>query len=41
MKDSEKINEYLDLTKELKKLCNLKVTVIQVVDGALGTVFKK
>ena len=41
IKESEKINKYLDLTKELeKKLWNLKVTVILIVVGVRGTVYK-
>ena len=30
----------MDFTRELKKPCNMKVTVIPVVIGALGTVPK-
>ena len=40
LKEGEKRNKYLDLTKELKKLWNLTVTVIPIVIGALGTVIK-
>ena len=36
LKESEKRDKYLDLAKELKKLWNLKVTVIPVVIGTLG-----
>ena len=32
-------NEYLDLSRELKKLCNI-VTVIPTVNRALGTIPK-
>ena len=39
MKESEKINKYLNLAKELKKLWN-KVTVVPITDGALGKVLK-
>ena len=37
---SEKIDEYLDLIRELKKLRNITVTVtvIPIVDGVPGTV---
>ena len=35
MKKSKKIDKYLDLGRELKKLCNIKVKVIQAVVGAL------
>ena len=40
LKESEKRNEYLDLARELKKLWHLKVTVIPIIIGALGTVTK-
>ena len=32
--------KYLDLARELKKLWNMKVTIISIVIGALGTVTK-
>ena len=35
----KKIDKYLDLARELKKLWNI-VTVISIVVGALGTVFR-
>ena len=38
LKESEKKNEYLDLTWELKKLWNMKVTIIPIVIGVFGTV---
>ena len=38
LKESEKKNKYLDLTRELKKLWNMKVTFIPIVIGALGIV---
>ena len=38
LKKSEKQDKYLDLTRELKKLWNMKVTVIPIVIGALSTV---
>ena len=38
LKESEKMDKYLDLARELKKLQNMKVTVILFVVGALGTV---
>ena len=38
LKESEKIDKYLDLARELKKLWNVKVTIIVI--GALGTVPK-
>ena len=31
---------YLDLTRELKKQWNMKVTIIPIIIGALGTVTK-
>ena len=34
------IIKYLDLARELKKLWNMKVTIIPIVIGALGTVTK-
>ena len=37
----EKIDKYLDLARELKKLWNMKVKVIPIVVGALGTVPKR
>ena len=40
LKESEKKNKYLDLARELKKLWNMKVTIITIVIGALGTVIK-
>ena len=40
LKESEKKDKYVDLARELKKLCNMKVTIIPIVIGALGTVNK-
>ena len=40
LKENEKMSKYLDLARELKKLWNMKVTVIPIVVGALGTVTK-
>ena len=37
MKERKKINIYLDLARDLKKLWNMKMTVILIVVGALGT----
>ena len=37
IKESEKIDKYLDLARELKELWNMKMTVIPVVAGVLGT----
>ena len=33
----EKTEKYLDLARELKKVWNMKVTVVPLVAGALGT----
>ena len=38
LKETEKKNKYLDPARELKKLWNMKVTIVQIVIGALGTV---
>ena len=40
MKESEKKDKYLDLARELKKLWNMKVTIVPIVIGALGTITK-
>ena len=40
LKECEKKDKYLDLAKELKKLWNMKVTIIPIVIGVLGTVTK-
>ena len=42
IKQSEKIHKYLDFARELKKkkLWNMSVTVIPIVVGVLGTVYK-
>ena len=40
LKEIENRDKYLDLARELKKMWNMKVTVIQIVIGALGTVTK-
>ena len=36
-KEVEKTGKYLDLTRELEKVWNMKVTVVPLVVGALGT----
>ena len=36
-KEVEKIEKYLDLARELKKVWNMKVTVVPLVVEALGT----
>ena len=40
LKESEKKYKYLDLARELKKLWNMKVTIVPIVIGALGTLTK-
>ena len=40
LKECEKKDKYLDLARELKKLWNMQVTIIQIVISALGTVTK-
>ena len=40
IKESEKIDKFLNLAKELRKLWNMKVTVIPIIVVAFGTVFK-
>ena len=39
-KESEKKDKYLDFARELKKLWNMKVTIIPIVIGAFGAVTK-
>ena len=40
LKESKQRDMYLDLARELKKLWNMKVTVIPIVIGVLGAVIK-
>ncbi len=40
LKDCEKKDKYLDLARELKKLWNMKITIVPIVIGALGTMIK-
>ena len=40
LKECEKKDKYLDFVRELKKLWNMKVTIVPIVIGALGTVTK-
>ena len=40
LKECKKKDKYLDLVRELKKLWNMKVTIIPIVIGAFGTVTK-
>ena len=38
MKECEKKDKYLDLARDLKKLWNMKVTIVPIVIGAFSTV---
>ena len=38
--NNKKKDKYLDLARELKKLWNMKVTIVPIVIGALGTTIK-
>ena len=40
LKEREKKDKYLDLAREIKKLLNMKVTIVPIVIGTLGTVTK-
>ena len=40
LKECEKRNKYLDLARELKKMWNMKVTIIPIVIGVRGIVAK-
>ena len=40
LKEFKKKDKYRDLARELKKLCNMKVTIIPIGIGAFGTVTK-
>ena len=40
LKECKKKDKYLDLARELKKLWNMKVTIVPIVIGAFGTVTK-
>ena len=40
LKESEKKDKYLNLARELKKLWNMKVTIIPIVIGVFGTIIK-
>ena len=39
-KECEKKDKYLDLARDLKRLWNMKVTIVPIVIGALGTISK-
>ena len=40
LKECAKKDKYLDLARELKKLWNMKVTIVPIVIGAFGTISK-
>ena len=40
LKESEKKDKYLNLARELKKLWNMKATIVPIAIGALGTITK-
>ena len=40
LKENEKKDKYLDFARELKKLGNMKVTILPIVIGAFGTITK-
>ena len=40
LKENEKKDKYLNLARELKKLWNMKVMIVPIVIGALGTITK-
>ena len=40
LKECEKKDKYLDLPRELKKLWNMKVTIVPIVIGAFSTITK-
>ena len=40
LKECEKKDKYLDIARDLKKLWNMKVTIVPIVIGAFGTITK-
>ena len=40
LKECEKKNKYIDLARELKKLWNMRGTILSIVIGAFGTITK-
>ena len=40
LKEYEKKDMYLDLARELKKIWNVKMTIVPIVIGAFGTITK-
>ena len=40
LKECEKMDKYLNLGRELKKLWNMKVTIVPIMIGAFGTITK-
>ena len=41
LKECEKKHKYLDLARDLKKLWNMKVTIVPIVIGVFGTITKR
>ena len=41
LKECKKKDKYLDFAREMKKLWNMKVTIVSIVIGALGTITKR
>ena len=41
LKECEKKDKYLDLARELKKLWNMKVTIVPIMIGAFSTITKE
>ena len=41
LKECQKKDKYLDLARELKKLWNMKVTIVPIVIGAFDTITKR
>ena len=41
LKEWEKKNKYLDLDRELKKIWNMKVTILPILIGAFGTITRE
>ena len=40
IKEDEKSDKYMDLARDLRKLYNMRLTVVPVITDALGTVPK-
>lgn len=41
LKSSENLKKYLDFSRELKQLCNMKGIVVPIIIRALGIVLKR